>query len=269
MLSKTAKFSIFVPPSLQAFEANNSSSSSCGTNPTTATTSTIVVGPPKDECYDPNNDHFEPLVDLNLLTHREDIFTALYKNYSSSKTAYISLQERKVISSDKSHPLYKTSSLTYGEICDMQSMEHVISILREESLLPCENEGIFYDVGSGSGKVVFAAALLYPFAKCIGIEILSSLHGIGLIAQEHYHKFFDYPKIELYRGSILDLTVCDWTNGDVVYANSTCFSNDLFLGMAKIAMKMKKGSVMITLSQLLPSWTGFELFRETREQMSW
>lgn len=25
---------------------------------------------------------------------------------------------------------------------------------------------IFYDLGSGSGKVLFAAALCYPFAKC-------------------------------------------------------------------------------------------------------
>lgn len=28
-----------------------------------------------------------------------------------------------------------------------------------------ENE-IFYDLGSGSGKVIFAAALCYPFWKC-------------------------------------------------------------------------------------------------------
>lgn len=266
MISKTAKFSIFVPPSLQSFDEEQSKEQP-GASRTGSTI--LVVGPPKDEFYDPNNDVEEPLVDLNLLNHREDIFAALYKNYSSSKTAYISLQERRAINSDKTHPLHKASSLTYGEICDIQSIDHVISILRDESLLPHENEGIFYDVGSGSAKVVFAAALLYPFQRCVGIEILSSLHGIGRIAQEHYHKFFNYPKIDLYCGSILDMTVCDWTDGDVVYANSTCFSNDLFQNMAKISMRMKKGSVMITLSQILPKWSGFELFRETREQMSW
>jgi hypothetical protein len=28
-----------------------------------------------------------------------------------------------------------------------------------------QNE-VFYDLGSGSGKVLFAASLCYPFAKC-------------------------------------------------------------------------------------------------------
>lgn len=35
----------------------------------------------------------------------------------------------------------------------------------------------FYDLGSGTGKAVFVARLTQDFSKCVGIEILSSLHA--------------------------------------------------------------------------------------------
>ena len=34
--------------------------------------------------------------------------------------------------------------------------------------------GVCYDLGSGVGRPVFAAALLHPFARCVGIEILTA-----------------------------------------------------------------------------------------------
>ena len=41
---------------------------------------------------------------------------------------------------------------------------------------------MFYDVGSGSGRGVFAAAFLHDFDKCVGIEILDGLHVVPLRA---------------------------------------------------------------------------------------
>lgn len=38
--------------------------------------------------------------------------------------------------------------------------------------------GMFYDLGCGTGKPVFAAAAVYPWKRCIGMEILNDLHGI-------------------------------------------------------------------------------------------
>jgi len=43
-----------------------------------------------------------------------------------------------------------------------------------------EAGGVFYDLGSGAGKGVLAASLLHPFDKCCGIELLESLHEMGL-----------------------------------------------------------------------------------------
>ena len=36
------------------------------------------------------------------------------------------------------------------------------------------------DVGCGSGKAVFAAALTHDFDLCVGIEILANLHEIAV-----------------------------------------------------------------------------------------
>lgn len=48
--------------------------------------------------------------------------------------------------------------------------------------------GVFYDLGSGSGKAVFAAALYHPFKKCVGYEILENLHNISMILKDKWEK---------------------------------------------------------------------------------
>lgn len=41
-------------------------------------------------------------------------------------------------------------------------------------------DGVFYDLGCGTGKPVFVAAAMHPWQRCIGMEILGDLHGICL-----------------------------------------------------------------------------------------
>lgn len=40
--------------------------------------------------------------------------------------------------------------------------------------------GAFYDLGSGTGKAVLAAALLHDFDECKGIEIADSLYDVSM-----------------------------------------------------------------------------------------
>lgn len=289
MIQKTAKFGVFALPSL---------STASNTTPTTGGS----VGTARTAPIDDKNKHIntkmascsskkshpgldlpstmpvltaladcgQPLVDLHTLTRPEDVFSALYSHYTSEQTYSISLQERKYINADKTNPLYKANSLTYGEINDVQCLRHVFGYLEEHQLMSRESrESVFYDLGSGSGRVVIAAALLFPFARCCGIEILTSLHGIAEMIKDEYQRFFASPVIEVYHGSITDLALKDWTDGDIIYVNSVCFSNELFAETAQHASKMKIGSIMITLAQPLPKSSGFKLLHETREQMSW
>lgn len=54
-----------------------------------------------------------------------------------------------------------------------QTFNTIHSILhRLQQQRPLGTEEIFYDLGSGSGKVLFAASLCHSFRKCVGIEYL-------------------------------------------------------------------------------------------------
>ena len=41
----------------------------------------------------------------------------------------------------------------------------------------------------------------------------------------------------------------DWSDGDVVFANSTCFEDDLMGSMARQAEKLKPGTYFITFTK--------------------
>ena len=73
------------------------------------------------------------------------------------------------------------------------------------------------------------ARLLSDFDQCVGIELLHSLHEKA----EKVVKDFDAPKyrkilthslperdVRVFEGSILEE---DWSDGDLIFANSTCF----------------------------------------------
>jgi hypothetical protein len=47
--------------------------------------------------------------------------------------------------------------------------------------------GIFYDLGSGTGKPVIGAAVLHNFDVCYGIEILEGLYSVSLDALNTYN----------------------------------------------------------------------------------
>ncbi len=50
----------------------------------------------------------------------------------------------------------------------------------------------------------------------------------------------------LHQGSFLDF---DWSDGDVVFANSTCFDDELMLGLSKSAEKLKAGAIVVTFTK--------------------
>ncbi|CAN0412747.1 unnamed protein product [Ectocarpus sp. 12 AP-2014] len=133
-----------------------------------------------------------------------------------------------------------------------------------------EKDGVFYDLGCGTGKPVFAAAAVHPWHRCIGMEILGDLHGICLKALERWegglrHKVTvgetkgGTAEIEFVCG---DFTVLDWSDGDVVFANSTCFGDDLMKELAQGAAALKEGAIVVTMTDPVPS-PAFEVLEET------
>jgi hypothetical protein len=58
------------------------------------------------------------------------------------------------------------------------------------------------------------------------------------------------PQYEVHLGDMLEL---DWSDADLVLANSTCFDQDLLNKIAQKCSLLKKGSWMFTLTKKLPS----------------
>ncbi len=156
-------------------------------------------------------------------------------------------------------------SLIYGEV----EFASFYRVLRKINAEPGKT---FYDLGSGTGKALFVARLTQDFAKCIGIEILHSLH---VQAEKIVARFNAAYKdnltlgqnqyAQVYEGSFLDF---DWSDGDVVFANSTCFSDELMLSLSKQAENLKPGSIVVTFTKGMTT-QAFELLERKRYRMSW
>lgn len=180
----------------------------------------------------------------------------------------------------------KATTLVYGEI-SFEAFGIVIEKIKkvygkpdvgtsgEKGVLQ-NRGGTFYDLGHGTGKAIVAAAILHNFDQCIGFEILEGLFSVSLDMQASYNtrgkskltdREFDTFCTFLH-ADFLDIKAKDWRDGDVVFANSTCYDDELMNKIAILALGMKKGSFFVTFTKRLPS-NDFAVLEHTMERMSW
>jgi hypothetical protein len=201
---------------------------------------------------------------------------ALFVDCSTSVAKTISQNEKK----DKN--LTGLSSLVYGEVL-FSSLARVIC-----KYIPFNRPNmIFYDVGSGSGRGVMLGTLLHEFKRCTGIEILSGLYGAAMGVRQRYMGEFAPrkdggkaavdvksvtwpaelagPEVQFHNS---DFRLIDWSDADVVFANSTCFDEQLMTDLARQAERMKLGAYMMTLTKGLQS-THFQVIESKQYPMSW
>lgn len=127
---------------------------------------------------------------------------------------------------------------------------------------------IFYDLGCGTGKTCFVASFLFDFEKVIGIELITDLY---LTAQklkeaipEEYQKYA--RKIHFIEG---DITKENFSNGDIIFINATCFEENLFENISSKLHKLKSGSYVIMTTKKIES-ENFEMILESSDiEYSW
>ena len=143
-------------------------------------------------------------------------------------------------------------------------------------------DGNFYDLGSGMGKPVLAMSLLHRFKKLIGIEFLDNLFNLSLGIKRNYEntieekfrnnqQLFSFEKpnsIEFLHGNFL---AHSWEDTSIIFANSTCFSEDLIKNIASKANKeCKSGTIIITFTKRLTTLNSdWELRDGFRRIMTW
>jgi hypothetical protein len=158
-----------------------------------------------------------------------EIFHQIFDEDSCWIAAACSHQEIKLMPT-------KSITLTYGEI-EYESFAEILDCLRARAP---ELPQTFIDLGSGTGKAIFASALHQKFRLCFGIEILSSLHQLSLRYSQTWktlsesHHFIS--SIKFFEGSFFDLSLFDWTaRPAVVFANSTCYSLEMIAQLSEMA----------------------------------
>lgn len=118
---------------------------------------------------------------------------------------------------------------TYGEIL-YSSVNKLLSIV------PPKQEDVFFDLGSGIGRVVAQVFLQTPVKAAYGIEISPALCqqatlAMARIEQELPQFYQDNRTIKILCGDFLKIPLCGAT---IVLIISTCFTQDILFELGKI-----------------------------------
>jgi len=150
---------------------------------------------------------------------------------------------------------------TYGEIT-YQAAKKLL-----DSLNLTQND-VFYDFGSGVGKMVVQTYLTTPVKKAVGIELSPTRVNRAKSVKDKLEK---QGKVE--NGRTLDfkeenITTAKFDDATVVYMCSTCYSEALMKQIADMLAKLKKGLRVVTLKKL-PDHKAFKLTNTYNLPMTW
>lgn len=142
----------------------------------------------------------------------------------------------------------ETVALTYGEIRCTSFAE-----LLNEFLPECR--GFFVDIGSGTGKAVLTAAMS-GFSRCLGVEIVGKLHDCAMTgfarAKGKEGLIPDSAQIEFIVGDSF-ANVDKWQGADVIFAPTTCFTDELMEQLSASLKKVKPGAYIINTTRMIKS----------------
>ena len=192
----------------------------------------------------------------------KDINQFLYSLYQDVSPIAISIACR------KKHQLYDNKAFVYGE----SHLPSLYDIFSEVNPKPGE---VFYDLGSGSGRVVLYAALNFPFAKCRGVELLDDLFNLAQTklksGKERLVQLPDFDQKNFGEIKFInsDFTKADISNANVIYITSTCFDQKLLTTLAShIEQQVAPGTRIISLTKSLPAET-LKLVKSKSCSMEW
>lgn len=201
---------------------------------------------------------------MSDLDELKKTWDAVFGECSTSDGKKISKAERNASRSED-------HSLVYGEV----AFGSLGEVFRGPHLRGLPPGGVFYDLGSGTGRGVVAAALLHGFDRCVGVEVLGGLHEAAVRVGARWDidvaPFLEESRrgqrLEFVHASFLD-EACDWSDASVVFANSTCFDLDLMTKIAARCERLREGAFVITLTKQLHSGK-LRLVSSERQRMSW
>lgn len=188
-------------------------------------------------------------------TLAKSVFKSLYADINGYN---VSTQARKKLPyTDKAH--------TYGEV----TPEGFHQILKEVG----QSEGVFYDLGSGTGKAVILASLFGDFSKLVGIEIIEDLYKTAKGVLDRFDKtvrpIFPPDKnkftVDFIHANFFDVDISD---ANLIFTHSTCFYDEIMNQLERKFVSLRKGTKIITVTKSLVS-PFFRLLKSNEFPMTW
>ena len=155
------------------------------------------------------------------------------------------------------------NSLGYGEITEGSVFEIVHRIRGfqrgESGDGPCRSIQTVIDLGSGSGRVVLAAALALRPMSMMGFEIVPTLYDFSYQLLHPWKEESMLCHSEIV--TALDLRCCDFTvdadvwitNVDLIFVHGTLFEDALWDQVVSICSKVRVGTWVVSVSRPLVS----------------
>lgn len=200
-----------------------------------------------------------PLTDQEQLIEQQkhQLFNSLVKEFPVSLGLDASQIERQQLQEGG-----LMSEFTYGEV-NFLSFAQILFTLKARHGLRAG--GVFYDLGSGTGKGVLAGALLHSFECCKGIEIFERLHSIALSLQTHVEAVSSAVTCPM-QFIHSDILAYDWSDATVIFVNSTCFKPET---LRKIGdFPAKPGTLSISLTYYLPT-NEWKILEKVKKEVTW
>lgn len=185
------------------------------------------------------------------------IFNKLYENVNAFR---VSLDERKTKN-------LQDEAYVYGEV----TFYNFVKILEQANIKPGD---VFYDLGSGGGKAVFIASLVFDLAKSYGVEKLTDLYDLSKNLLSKLGSMPELPhllptkklNIEFIHDDFMRV---DMSNADVIFINATCYHGDYWQDIIAKFRKLKVGTRIIMTSQRIEELGGFEEKYQGIYLMTW
>jgi SAM-dependent methyltransferase len=130
-----------------------------------------------------------------------------------------------------------SEKLAYGEITKTGT-ENIYKWIKSNVDFP--EDVVFYDIGSGHGKMVMHLSLISNFKKIVGIELseLRYKYCLGILNQ-----IGDLENVEFINDDVLN---CDISDATVVFMNDALLPQDL---IHSIFSKLKPGTIVISIEE--------------------
>lgn len=164
--------------------------------------------------------------------------------------------------SKQARKTYDAPEYVYGEI------EFIAFIALLSQAKPNQNS-IFYDLGSGSGKAVLAANMVFNIKKSIGIEIFANLHNAALKQRDKLQKINNYNNqannIYFINDNFLNQNFSD---ANIIFINAAAFFGETWQQLNTKLDTFTHAVTVLSVSKKLLT-TSYVLKKTTSITMSW